>query len=154
MDQDAFRRTYRDVNDRACVYEKSILTNQCRCSQAERFCIAEREGVHCRSDAAQQQCVEWLELVRSNARFALRANDDRLSLPHAKAMRVQVGGLRGLSRALEPDAPPPHPIPDVFELLSRARTAFESLDRTPFQAVIKEVAAYRGRPRSARRRNR
>jgi hypothetical protein len=154
MDQDAFRRTYRDVNERACVYEKSILTNQCRCSQAERFCIAEREGVHCRSDTGQQQCLEWLELVRSNARFALRSDEDRRSLPHAKAMRVQVGGLRGLHKALDPDADAPKPIPDVYALLSRARETFESLDRAPFQSVIKEVAAYRGRPRSTRRRRR
>jgi len=154
MDQDAFRRTYRDVNERPCAYEKGLLTNQCDCSQAERFCIAEREGVHCRSDAGQAQCLEWLELVRANARFALKADQERRSLPHAKAMRVQVGGLRGLHRALEPDAPPPQPIPEVFGLLNRARETYSSLNDVPFQRVIKEVAAYRGRPRLAGRRGR
>jgi len=53
MDQDIFRRTYREVNERFCAFEKGVLTNNCECSQAERFCIAEREGVHCRADAAQ-----------------------------------------------------------------------------------------------------
>jgi hypothetical protein len=154
MDQDAFRRTYRDVNDRPCVYEKSLLTNQCDCSQAERFCIAEREAVHCRSDIGQAQCIEWLELVRENARFALRSDQEPHSLPHAKAMRVQVGGLRGVHRALDPGAPPPRPIPEVFGLLNRARELYAGLRNIPFQQVIKEVAAYRGRPRLSGRRDR
>jgi len=151
MDQDAFRRTYRDVNERPCVFEKSVLTNQCRCSQAERFCIAEREGVHCRSDAAQTQCIDWLELVRVNGRFALKADQERRALPHAKAMRVQVGGLRGVHRALDPSMDPPQPIPDVHGVLNRARETFSALDLMPFSEVIREVAAYQGRPRRSHR---
>ncbi len=107
--------------------------------------------MHCRSDSAQTQCVEWLELVRVNARFALKSDQERRALPHAKAMRVQMGGLRGLHRALDPDADPPQPIPDVHALLNRAREAFNSLDLMPFGEVIREVAAYQGRPRKSRR---
>jgi hypothetical protein len=48
MDQDAFRQTYQDINERFCAFEKAILTLQCQCSEAHKFCIAEREGVHCK----------------------------------------------------------------------------------------------------------
>ena len=44
MDNEAFRTTYRAVNERFCPYEKAILTNQCCCSRAKRFLIAERES--------------------------------------------------------------------------------------------------------------
>lgn len=152
MDNDIFRKTYREVNERFCPYEKSILTNQARCSRAERFCIAEREGVHCKSDAAQQQCLDLLELLRQQSRFALKSSDNRSALPHAKAMRVQVGGLRGIYRVLHPDDPVPEPIPDIFGVIQAAREQAQGLERLPFQEIIKAVAAYQGRPRSSRRR--
>jgi hypothetical protein len=152
VDQDAFRKTYRDVNERQCAYEKSVLTNQCRCSQAERFCIAEREGVHCGSDEGQERCLELLAALRQQARFALRTDEDRGLLPHGKAIRIQVGGLRGLHRALHPDEPPPEPIPDVYALIKAARDIYGGLDGLPYSQIMQQVAAYRGRPRRSRRR--
>jgi hypothetical protein len=149
MDQDAFRRTYHEVNEVYCAFEKSVLTNECRCRQAERFCIAEREGVHCRSVDSQQRCLEWLELLRNQARFALRAEEERRLLPHGKAIRLQVGGLRGLASVLALGAEAPD---DVDGLLRHAEQRFGSLDAVPFSTVMREVAAYQGRRRSRRRR--
>jgi hypothetical protein len=147
MDNELFRRTYRDINERFCPFEKGILTNSCACSRSRRFCIAEREGVHCNSDVAQSRCIELLDLMRRNARFALRATEDRGTLPHAKAMRVQVGGLRGLHAALAPDEPVPEKIPDVDGVVEAAVARFGSLGRIPFQLVVQQIAAYRGRRR-------
>jgi hypothetical protein len=151
MDQDAFRRTYRDVNERHCAYEKSVLTNECKCSQAERFCIAEREGVRCGSDEAQAQCLEVLALLREAARFALRSASEEGVLPHGKAMKVQVGGLRGIRAALEPDATASAPIDDVHGLLCRAREAFGGLAALPYSEIMREVAAYQVKKRSRRK---
>jgi len=147
MDQDAFRTTYRAVNERFCAYEKAILTNNCACSLAHKFCIAEREGVHCGSDLAQAACIELLELLRRQARFALKTTDQRTALPHAKAMRIQVGGLRGIEAALHPEEPVPARIQDIRRTIEAAIAAFGSLDRLPFQEIIKQVAAYQGRRR-------
>ena len=151
MDNEIFRKTYRDVNERFCPYEKSVLTNQCECAQAQRFLIAEREGVHCKSDRAQQQCLELLEVLRRHARFALKSSDNRSALPHAKAMRIQVGGLRGIHHVLHPGEDVPQPLPDIFGLVEEARARFETLEKLPFQEIIKEIAAYQGRPRSSSR---
>ena len=151
MDQDAFRRTYRDVNERYCAYEKSVLTNECQCSQAERFCIAEREGVRCAGDDAQAQCLEVLALLREAARFALKAASEEGVLPHGKAMKVQVGGLRGIRAALEPDTPVGAPIDDVHGLLCRAREAYGGLAALPYSAIMREVAAYQVKKRSRRK---
>jgi hypothetical protein len=148
MDSDAFRDTYRAINERYCVYEKAILTNNCACSKAQRFCIAEREGVQCTSDAAQARCIEALEILRQQARFSLKATKDDAVLPHAKAMRVQVGGLRGIHVALHPDVPPPVRIAEVYGLLVQAVERFGALSALPFQVVIQQIAAYQGRPKS------
>jgi hypothetical protein len=147
LDSDAFRETYRAINERYCAYEKAILTNQCGCSEAQKFCIAEREGVHCGSDAAQETCVALLDLLREQARFALKTNDRRRALPHAKAMRLQVGGLRGIAVALDPESPAPAVIPDVRALLLAAITRFGDIEHLPFAGIMQQIAAYRGRKR-------
>ena len=150
MDQDAFRKTYREVNEVFCAFEKSLLTNQCRCAHAERFCIAEREGVHCRDEAGQARCLAWLELLREQARFALRTDEERRLLPHGKAIRLQVGGMRGLSRILGDEHPA---VDDIDAALRAAEARFGDLHEIPFSEVMREVAAYEVRRRSRRRRD-
>lgn len=151
MDQDEFRKTYRDVNERNCVYEKAILTNNCSCSQAHKFCIAEREGVHCRSNQGQADCVELLETLRNQARFALRTAPDGTALPHAKAMRVQVGGLRGIESVLHPEVPAPEKIADIRATVEAAIARFGAIERLPFSDIMQQIAAYKGRPRRTAR---
>lgn len=152
MDQDLFRQTYREVNEVYCAFEKSVLTNECRCSQAERFCIAEREGVHCKSTQSQGRCLKWLELLREQARFALRTEEERRLLPHGKAIRLQVGGMRGLLGILGDDDGTPIAIDDVDALLAQAEQQFGQLEALPFSKIMREVAAYQVRKRAKRRR--
>ncbi|MEW8385067.1 MAG: hypothetical protein AB2704_24665, partial [Candidatus Thiodiazotropha taylori] len=78
---------------------------------------------------------------------ALKSNNDNEVLPHGKAMRLQVGGLRGLFSVLYPDQTTPEVIEDVFQLISRAKAEFNSLDNLPFQTLIQHVSAYQGRRR-------
>jgi hypothetical protein len=158
MDNDAFRDTYRAVNTRACVFEKTILTNNGACSLAQKFCIAEREGVHCGADAALADCSELLTTLRRQARFTLKtiaadATPGADALPHAKAMRIQVGGLRGLQAALTPDQPVPVRIADIRDTVRTALARFGGLDALPFQDIIKQIAAYQGRRRGLKKRN-
>ena len=150
MDQDAFRKTYREVNEVFCAFEKSVLTSECQCSQAERFCIAEREGVHCRSEERQGRCLKWLELLREQARFALRTEEQRNLLPHGKAIRLQVGGIRGLIKVLS--AAEQTTTEDVDQLLAEAENRFDALENAPFSEIMRDVAAYQVRKRSRRRR--
>lgn len=151
MDQDLFRQTYHEVNEISCAYEKSLLTNECECHLAERFCIAEREGVKCLAESSQQRCLRWLELLREQARFALRTEEERRLLPHGKAIRLQVGGMRGLQRLLADDSEETLPR-DVDQTLARAETRFGTLGAAPFSEVMRDVAAYKVRKRSRRRR--
>ncbi len=155
MDQDAFRETYREVNEIYCAFEKGVLTNQCNCSEAERFCIAEREGVRCNNEAGQARCLKWLELLREQARFALRTEEERRLLPHGKAIRLQVGGMRGLLRVLAGESaqePSEREIKDINDALARAEARFGQLEAAPFSEIMRDVAAYQVRKRSRRKR--
>lgn len=151
MDQDAFRQTYRDVNERFCAFEKSVLINQCNCAHAERFCIAEREGVHCNSDDGQALCLKTLSLLRDHARFALRTNEDKAILPHGKAMRIQVGGMRGIRALFEPEIPTDNLIADVNGTLLQAIATYGDITSLPYSEVMPQIAAYQGKTRSRRR---
>ena len=145
MDNEIFRDTYSAINERFCPFEKSILTNNCGCSRAKRFCIAEREGVQCTVDECQTRCIDLLELLRSHARFALKTVASQAALPHAKAMRVQVGGLRGIQAALTPDAEVPKQIKDIDAVIDAAVAEFGSLGALPYQTIVQQITAYRGR---------
>jgi len=147
MDNQVFRATYRAVNERFCPFEKSILTNNCGCSRGRRFCIAEREGINCSSDVVQALCLELLNWLRRQAHFALKATDERAALPHAKAMRVQVGGLRGLHAVVKPDEPIPETIEDIHGIIAAALDQFHTLAALPYQPIIRQIAAYQGRRR-------
>ncbi len=152
MDQDAFRSTYREVNERFCAFEKSILTNQCKCSRAERFCIAEREGVHCKIDDGQARCLDILDCLRDQARFALHTNNHpQKILPHGKAIRIQVGGMRGIFMALNPGSQIPEPLHDINELLLQTQEKFGDFKNLPYSKIMQQIAAYEIKRRSSRK---
>ena len=151
MDENAFISTYRELNTRFCPYEKGILTNQCRCPLAQRFNLAEREGVHCTKDHAQAQCVQLLDILREQSRFALKTTRERGVLPHAQAIRIQIGGLRGLQMALDGPESAQERIEDVNGLISQAKEKFDDLQQLPFPLIMQQIAAYQGRRRRSRR---
>ena len=152
MDEDAYRQIYREVNDRQCLYEKAILATHCNCSQMRKLNLAEREAAHCESDAGQQRCQQYLAALRKAMRFALKTGDEGSSLPHARAMRLQVGGMRGLYRALNENKEPPTPIPDIDGLLQQGMERSGSFEAFPYQQILREVAAWEGRRPKRRRR--
>lgn len=151
MDQEAFRETYQQVNERYCAFEKAILTHQCKCSLSEKLNIAEREAAHCRSDSAQAQCIEFLDVLKKQARFALKLKSSTGVLPHGKAIRIQVGGLRGLQQVLDPEYARDMPINDVTSLISQAIATYKTLDDLPFSTIMQQIAAYEGRKRVSKK---
>ena len=152
MDEEAYRRIYREVNDRQCHYEKAILGTHCSCNRMRKICLAEREAVHCEEAGAHEQCRRYLEALCRATLFALRTAEAGSRLPHAKAIRLQVGGLRGLHRALHPDTPLPEPIPDIHGLLEEARERWGGFEALPWTEIVQAVAAWEGRRPKRRRR--
>jgi hypothetical protein len=134
MDQDAYRKTYTEINERFCVFEKGILSGNCNCRLAKRFCLAEREGVHCGSGPGQETCSTLLGLLQEHSRFALR---------------LQIGGLKGVAQATasRTGETPDEPLGDINGLLSQAIALFGELGNLPMQEVIHQIALFKGRVR-------
>ena len=88
-----------------------------------------------------------MDTLKNHARFALKLTGTTGVLPHGKAIRIQVGGLRGLRQVLDPEQDQASSIGDVSGLISRAIERYESLEKLPFSTIMQQVAAYKGRKR-------
>lgn len=144
MDETEYRNAYRGINPVRCVYEKSVLTQNCWCQHCHKFNLAEREGVSCQNEEAQEHCEAFLRGVRAQARFVLQVSEIVGNLlPHSKEIQVQKGGLVGLSRsqgqALTSD--PYSRIDDIYGLISQLLKEGE-LQEPPYQEILPDLAAF------------
>lgn len=147
MEEDEYRSTYAAVNERRCVLEKALNSRTVTCSHSERFYLADREAVGCKSDTAQRRCQDLLNRMREGARFALQMTHIGGPLPHNKEIKVQVGGLQGLQALLHPERGTAEKVEDVFELLNAAEQRFGALAAFPYQDMVKHITRYQGRSR-------
>ena len=151
MDEKEFKSTLQSLNPLPCIFEKTILSRNGNCQCSVKYNVAEREIAGCKSREAQMDCLALLNLLRENAVFALRIQGISGRLPHTKAIRLQVGGLRGLKAALLPEQMEDPHIDNIHSLLQQAKGKFGDLHSLPYQQIIKSIAAYKGRRRSSRR---
>ena len=160
MDESAFRQARDAVAPRPCVFEKATLSGACACTLSARRNIAERESVACVGADAYAECAALSALLRQNAAFALKLTQTDALLPHAKAMKLQCGGLQGVQRVLDAgagaDLPPVGAgaglegiplVPDVRALVDAARAKFDGLENLPYSTIIQSVVAYQIRRR-------
>jgi len=164
MDENEYRSAYQSLNETRCVFEKSILTQNCGCRLHQRFNLAEREGIVpsymtrvlrlTLLAPAQAQCKAFLDQVRARARFALKLTDIVGNLlPHNKEIQVQKGALL----ALRPELPnrPDTPIEDIRALIEQAAAECDNdLEAYPYQQLMPGIVHHPTRPPRSRRRRR
>ena len=85
-----------------------------------------------------------MDQLRHHARFTLKVSSYTEPLPHGKAMRIQIGGLRGLYVAVY-GKEPPTVIINIHNLVLQAIENFNGLDQLPYTQIIKKVATFEGR---------
>ncbi len=134
-----------------CPFEKVILCGRGSCKHAERFAVGEHLAVACISPVAYHNCHTLLALLRSRARFALKAPSAASPWPFGKEMRVMLGGLASLKRLLtsgkqcgqsavtKPEAHAPD-LGDIHALVRRAQEAYGALEDLPFQEIVRTIA--------------
>lgn len=149
VEEDQYRSTYDSVNNRRCIFEKCVLTRRCHCSCSARFYLADREGIACNAGPANVRCQQLLQLMRNNARFALKLTGKEDPLPHAKEIRVQNGGLLGLQGILQPESPR-DTVVDIAALTTEGIKTFGSIAEFPYPEIIKSITRFEGRRRSKR----
>lgn len=112
--------------------------------------IAEREAVACVSPTAQARCIALLEQLYQNARFALK--QPRLDSPqlHAKAMKVQCGGLFGLVAVLFSERTEVSQVENIDALVTQALSTFGDLKKLPYQEIVKFISNYQVRAKRSK----
>ena len=144
MDEGEFKKTYEQIRELSCPYEKALLSRQCGCAKGRRFNLAEREGVFCTAWNARTNCETLLGLLRDKARFTLGLTAITGPLPHAKEIKVQMGGLQGLLRVVHADTSPGR-VEDIHALLRAAQERFGNLEKLPFLDIVQAISGYQGR---------
>lgn len=124
-----------------CVFEKALVAGCADCALVTRHALAEREALACRSPLARTNCQTLHALLRERAAFAVRTPPSATALPHAVAMRIGCGGLRGLAQSLEGTTA------DVHGLVRAAQERYGSLVDLPWPEIVGAVAAWEGRRR-------
>jgi len=161
MDEDQYRSTYKAMNPNRCYFEKLLLLRYGHCEQAEKLFLAERETYACQSESIQPLCLQLLEQLRTNARFALQITQSKGQLPHAKEIKVQAGGLFGLQQLLDDknltqteilsndDAKfgkqslQHAPIKDVCNTVRQAMEKYHNLNAIPYNEIVKSVINFK-----------
>lgn len=128
----------------ACVFSKALLAQQARCQCSQRRALGERELIVCTSGPAWLNCGTVAALLHERARFALRLPPAGRPVEHAKALRLQCGGLAGLRHALG-DAGPD----DVHGLVQAAQARWGSLPEAPWGVIVPSVVEWAPRRRRA-----
>lgn len=150
MEENEYRDTYKSINPTRCVFEKSINTRRCQCSLAQRFNLADREGVRCTVDLAQKRCITLLSIMRDKALFAMQLTKIDGPLPHGKEIKVQTGGLLGLQKLLDPALADKTEVTDIQAVLNRAIECYSNIEQFPFEQLVQDIVHFEGRSRKTR----
>ncbi|MBE9567307.1 MAG: hypothetical protein IMF14_01335 [Proteobacteria bacterium] len=155
MEEDKYRSTYNELTPVRCVFEKTLTNHQAKCLKARHFCLADREGYACSDKASADKCRKFLEKLREKSIFVLKLREINGPLPHNMEIRVQAGGVKGLSRLETPESGSGSNDAEVSEdinaLLDRSIEKFGSLDDFPYSEIIQSVVKFQGRRRRQRK---
>jgi hypothetical protein len=153
MEEQEYKDTYRTVNERRCVFEKTINSRRCTCNSSQRFHLADREGIACKSATGNALCIEFLHSMRSNARFALQLTSAEGPLPHAREIKVQTGGLLGLQGLIYPDKAGNANIENAIGLIDSAVEKFGRMEDLPYDIIVQSIVKFEGRRKRPRGNN-
>lgn len=150
MEENEYRKTYEQVSELRCVFEKALTAQQACCSLSRHFYLGDREGYGCQNEIASRQCAALLKQLREKGRFVLGLTDASAPLPHNKEIRIQIGGLRGLSLAVDAQEASLEK-PEIRELVRKAQALFEDFEALPFTTILPEIVSFAGRKKRRRK---
>lgn len=129
----------------ACVFEKALLARTASCELGCRRGYGEREVIFCNSPVAQTNCRLLLALFRERATFVLKLPRGAAPVIHAKALRLQCGGLEGLRQALIDGGAPCDG--DVHRMAAQAHATWGSFTELPWPTIVQMISQWVSRRR-------
>ncbi len=153
MDDEQYRQTRAAISQPRCRYEKAIQYGYFQCQWHQRIALGERESLHCTRQSAFEICDEFHSLTLKHSGFALGTARMPVHLSFNQAMKVQIGGLRGVieqagKTIVEPEIQPSAQLQDVAEELEQLKAriggAFENMD---FSEIMPHISSFSLRKR-------
>ena len=151
MDEQQYKSTYNSINPERCVFEKAINSRVCDCSEAQRFNLADREGVACNSTHGLKRCSLLISQLRNNARFVFQRTELSQVLAHTEEIKIQIGGLLGLQTLVSSDSE--RNVEDIDKLITLAETKYKNMEHFPYSQLVKNISTYQLRVRRKKSRN-
>lgn len=142
MDEDKYRETYRTVIPLQCPFEKTLNSRRCQCSKMKRVHLADRECVSCQGKTDWQNCLDFMQLLRINAKFALKLTEVDGPLPHGKEIKVQNGSIIGLQKLFDPEY---EGKPDIYLLLNQALEKYNQFENLPLDQLMQSIVNFKAR---------
>ncbi len=153
MEEDEYKSTYRELASVRCVFEKALTNHQAKCGLSRHFCLSDREGYSCKDIKSSLRCRELLEKLRKKSAFVLKLRVIDGLLPHNMEIRVQSGGVIGLTKLIKVERAERQKAPlidDINGLVNQLVGQFGSLDNLPYGEIIQSVVQFQGRRRRQR----
>jgi hypothetical protein len=150
MEEDEYKTTYLEIAKIRCVFEKALTGNLCKCGFSRHFWLADREGYACNSEEMASKCSYFLKKLRTNSRFIFKVQNVGSQLPHNADIRVQAGGLIGLSLAVD-HVEEGGQLNDIGSLIEQAIVKYDDLDALPYSEIVQSIASFKGRVRSKKK---
>jgi len=157
MEEGEYKSTYNELVSIRCVFEKALLNHQAnhqaKCSLSRHFCLADREGYSCEDAEFSEKCNKFLEKLREKSIFVLKLHEINGPLPHNMEIRVQAGGMMGLTKlvCVNVDDQSKQPVvDDISRILNDAQNKYGRLGNWPYSEIIQSVVQFKGRRRRQR----
>jgi hypothetical protein len=157
MEEDEYRSTYNKLTTVRCVFEKALTNQQAKCALSKHFCLADREGYSCKNIESSAKCREVLELLRKNSIFVLKLREVNGPLPHNMEIRVQAGGIKGISKLIDEVVPREEVqsvtrtgeviVKDISGVLNQMIEKYGSLEKLPYGEIIQSIVQFKVRRR-------
>jgi hypothetical protein len=104
------------------------------------------------SDAdAHRRCTTLFAGLKQAGLAAFEVADDLTQMPHSVLVKIQVGGLTGLRRVLDPAADADAPIADVAALVTQAEGTYGGLQQLPLAQFTDDMLGCKLERRTRRR---
>jgi len=145
VEEGEYKSTYNELTPVRCVFEKVLTSHKAKCRLSTHFCLADREGYSCKDEDSSSKCSELIIKLREKSIFVLKLHDVNGPLPHNMEIRVQAGGLVGISKLLAEDQTTQPLIEDISGILNDAIIKYGALDDLPYSEIIQSVVQFQGR---------
>jgi len=151
VEESEYKSTYSKITEIPCAFEKALTNQKAKCPLARHFWLADREGYACSVAEASAICSELLIKLRNNSRFVLKLQESPEKLPHNMEIRVQAGGLSGLSALFRPGTrgdyanQAPDIVENIHALVNQACDAYDNLTALPYSEIMQHVSRFQGR---------